>query len=297
SPSLQFREANLNFYATVTDMLKRSPPPSSSIVHLPLNVHGRDFGCGDIHGAYDLVIQGMRQAQFDPKVDRLFAVGDLIDRGSGSHRTARFLAQPYVHAVRGNHEDMLMQLYSDPLVDRPIEVVEWAAKRNGLNWWLDTPADAQKDILKSIRRLPLVIQIETTRGTVGLVHADVPAGMTWQTFLQQLDEGNEQVIETALWGRTRLNSKDDSGVVGVGRLFVGHTPQWEGLQKLGNVYALDTGAVFAQLNHRDKPGARLTFANLAMKTMDLTNVRHTPADPVDVRDGIVDDSPFGNYTR
>lgn len=281
----------------VTDMLKRSPPPSSSIVHLPQNVHGRDFGCGDIHGAYDLVIQGMRLAQFDPKVDRLFAVGDLIDRGPGSHRTARFLAQPYVHAVRGNHEDMLMQLYSDPLVDPPIEVVEWAAKRNGLNWWLDTPADAQKDILKSIRRLPLAIQIETTRGTVGLVHADVPEGMTWETFLQQLDEGNEKVIETALWGRTRLNSKDDSGVVGVGRLFVGHTPQWEGLQKLGNVYALDTGAVFAQLNHQDKPGARLTFANLAMKTMDLTNVRPTPADPVDVRDGIVDDSPFGNYTR
>lgn len=281
----------------VTEMLKRPPCPSSNVVQLPLNIHGRDFGCGDIHGAYDLVIQGMRLAHFDPKVDRLFAVGDLIDRGPGSHRTARFLSQPYVHAVRGNHEDMLMQLYSDPKVDPPIEVVEWAAKRNGLNWWLQTPPDARRDILISIRRLPLAIQIETTRGTVGLVHADVPEGMAWQTFLEQLDEGNERVIETALWGRTRLNTKDDSGVKGVGRLFVGHTPQWEGLQKLGNVYALDTGAVFAQLNHQDKPGARLTFANLAMKTTDLTNVRAHHGEQVDVRDGIVDDSPFGNYTR
>jgi serine/threonine protein phosphatase 1 len=50
-------------------------------------------------------------------------------------------------------------------------------------------------------------------------------------------------------------------------------------------------------NHQDKPGARLTFANLAMKTMDLTTLRPTHADPVDVRDGNVDDSPFDNYTR
>lgn len=57
-----FDEANLSYNTMVTEMLKRPPCPSSNVVQLPLNIHGRDFGCGDIHGAYDLVIQGMRLA-------------------------------------------------------------------------------------------------------------------------------------------------------------------------------------------------------------------------------------------
>ena len=34
---------------------------------------------------------------------------------------------------------------------------------------------------------------------------------------------------------------------GIGRVFVGHTPQWGGLRRYGNVYAIDTGAVFGWL--------------------------------------------------
>ena len=74
---------------------------------------GRDFVVGDIHGAYDLVLQAMNEARFNPNTDRLFAVGDLIDRGLGSRRCLKFLAQPYVYAVRGNHEDMLLDLYAE----------------------------------------------------------------------------------------------------------------------------------------------------------------------------------------
>jgi len=257
------------------------------------NLAGRDFVVGDIHGAYDLVIQGMKAAKFNPACDRLFAVGDLIDRGPGSHRTARFLRQPYVHAVRGNHEDMLLQLYSGG--EPPVEILQWAAKRNGFSWWLDTPTDTREAILAAVRDLPLVIEVDTPRGTVGLVHAEVPIGMEWSPFLQKLAAGDERVIESALWGRTRLNSGDTSGVIGIGRLFVGHTPQWEGMRRLANIYAVDTGATFAELGREDLPGARLTMANLAMQTVDLT--QHLPASPgnVEVRDGAIGDNPFGQY--
>lgn len=79
----------------------------------PANCLGRDFVLGDIHGAYDMVLQGMRQVRFDKKVDRIFSVGDLIDRGAGSHRALEFLAQPYVYAVRGNHDDDFSTLSLD----------------------------------------------------------------------------------------------------------------------------------------------------------------------------------------
>ncbi|EOV9087845.1 metallophosphoesterase [Pseudomonas aeruginosa] len=75
----------------------------------------------------------MREAQFSPTHDRLFVVGDLIDRGPGSHRCARFLAQPYVHAVRGNHEDMLLQLYPEDSPPPPDSLLgfgeQWNSKR------------------------------------------------------------------------------------------------------------------------------------------------------------------------
>lgn len=70
----------------------------------PMNERGRDFVVGDIHGAFDLVAQGMRRVKFDPKVDRLFVNGDTVDRGEESIRARNFLSLPYVFCNAGNHE-------------------------------------------------------------------------------------------------------------------------------------------------------------------------------------------------
>ncbi|VTU44929.1 metallophosphoesterase [Variovorax sp. RA8] len=77
------------------------------------NQAGRDFVIGDVHGAFDEVWKAMKLAGFDRSRDPLFSVGDLVDRGVGSHRAGRFLAQPYVLAVRGNHEADLIDLHMD----------------------------------------------------------------------------------------------------------------------------------------------------------------------------------------
>ncbi|HHQ2687591.1 TPA: metallophosphoesterase [Pseudomonas aeruginosa] len=265
------------------------------VKRVAVNVTGRDFVCGDIHGAYDLVLQAMREAQFSPTHDRLFVVGDLIDRGPGSHRCARFLAQPYVHAVRGNHEDMLLQLYPEDSPPPPDSLLEWAARQNGFGWWLATDGDTRRAIIEAVRRLPIAIEVQTSRGTVGIVHADIPLGLTWQSFLSLVESGDAKTIESALWSRERLNRRDESGVHGVGRLFVGHTPQWGGLQRLGNVYAVDTGGVFAELDTDRWPGARFTFANLSMATASLTSLAHGDG-LVEARDGETPNTPFSNYT-
>jgi len=63
------------------------------VMRLGRNEKGRDFVVGDIHGAFDLVIDAMKAVNFDPEADRLLSVGDLIDRGAGSHRCAAFLTR------------------------------------------------------------------------------------------------------------------------------------------------------------------------------------------------------------
>lgn len=266
------------------------------ILRFAENKVGRDFVLGDIHGAYNSVLAAMKAVNFDGSKDRLFSVGDLIDRGPDSWRCAKFLAQPYVFACRGNHEDMLLELYKDGEPDEA--VLQWAARHNGFGWWLDVPKEQRREILEAISALPTVIELETSRGMVGLVHADIPSGMTWQTFTREVEAENADVLHTALWGRERIQGNNDDGVVGIGRVFVGHTPQWQGLRRFGNVYAIDTGAIFGEMGRKEE--GRLTFADVQTKTAVLMTTR--PATLIDVREDPPgtekpNTEPFGAYAR
>lgn len=62
---------------------------------------------------------------------------------------------------------------------------------------------------------------------------------------------------------------------------MGHTSQWGGPQRYGNVYAVDTGAVFGVLGHA--LSGRFTLADIAMKMDDLERPRATGL--IDAREG------------
>lgn len=267
---------------------------SAPVQRFSRNVAGRDFVVGDIHGAFSLVWDAMQKAHFNPPCDRLFAVGDLIDRGDDSARVARFLALPYVHSVRGNHEDFMIELHEDGPPDQ--EVLRYVAGVQGMGWWLSTADSLRQDILAAIRALPLAIEIETERGSVGLIHADVPAGMAWPEFLAALERGDPKTIETCLESRTRVESGDRRGVPGVGRLFVGHTPQRGGPGRLGNVIAIDTGAIFGLKSAGEGPG-HLSMARMDMTTEALLAPR-APIDLISLRDEpVIPSGPFGHYAH
>lgn len=252
---------------------------------LPRNQMGRDFVVGDIHGAFDTVKRAMRRAQFDIKKDRLFVVGDLVDRGPGSERVLEFLAQSYVHATRGNHDDDIANLGLDEL--RLLGSVNW----NGMGWISAVSDDRLLAIKSALSKLPIAMEVDTSRGRVGLVHAEVPIGMDWHTFTTRLEEGDADCINSALTGRDRLQTQNASGVAGIDRLFVGHTIQWDGVRQLGNVYGIDTGAVFREI---DKDMGALTMANLICHTSALANHRADPANVI-AGDDEIPEAPFGHY--
>lgn len=263
------------------------------ILRLKENTAGRDFVIGDIHGAYDLVIEAMRQVGFNRKTDRLFAVGDLVDRGPDSHRCRKFLEQPYVYAVRGNHDHMLVEIHAQG--EPPQALVDWLKRNNGFGWWDNVAPEERAEIVKAFSELPLVIEIETARGTVGLLHAEVPQGMDWQTFIAKIEAGDQETTESCLEGRNRYKRQDQSGVPGVGRIYVGHTVHWQGATRYGNVYFIDTGAIFGQLGIKDK--GTLTMTSLVAGTGILAGPRAAQG-LVDLRmddDIDVQRLPFGQY--
>jgi serine/threonine protein phosphatase 1 len=90
--------------------------------------------------------------------------------------------------------------------------------------------------------------IHSQRGNIGVIHAEVPIGMDWNTFKNAIQSGHEATIEACLTNRTRIHSGVTSPVDGVGRIFCGHTPQLAGGPKhLGNVVCVDTGAFITSM--------------------------------------------------
>ncbi len=77
--------------------------------YFPKNHLGRDFVIGDLHGMFHTLEAMMETVSFDKNADRLFSVGDLVDRGPQSERILQFLDEPWFHAIQGNHEQLLLQ--------------------------------------------------------------------------------------------------------------------------------------------------------------------------------------------
>ncbi len=84
------------------------------IQQLDENTKGRDFIIGDLHGSLQKLYQAMENENFDPNIDRIISVGDLIDRGRNSLESLQLILEPWFYGVRGNHEDMLLAYFKYP---------------------------------------------------------------------------------------------------------------------------------------------------------------------------------------
>lgn len=213
-----------------------------NVQHFEINKVGRDFAVGDIHGCYSKLEAALQRIGFDQTRDRLFSVGDLVDRGPENAAVLDWLARPWFHAVMGNHDDMALRW---PLGNMQGDIY----RRNGGGWNIDQNADAQLAIAAGMANLPVAIEVETAHGVVGLVHADVPC-RTWGAFRTAIngERGKAEarhVYDMAMWSRGRITDGDDSGVPDVRAVVVGHTPLQHPVV-LGNVHHIDTGAVFGR---------------------------------------------------
>ena len=64
------------------------------LIHKVLNVPDDAdlYFVGDIHGAYDLLMKGLKEVGFNKDKDYLICVGDLIDRGPDNYKVlAKFV--------------------------------------------------------------------------------------------------------------------------------------------------------------------------------------------------------------
>lgn len=198
------------------------------------NSNGRDLAVGDIHGHFQRLQACLDQVEFDPAVDRLFSVGDLVDRGPHSAQALAWLAKPWFHAVQGNHESLAISYFHGGRLDLDMY------RAAGGGWFLDLPRDEQEVFVEQFLQLPIALEVQTPAGLVGLLHADSPFN-DWAALRDSLlFDDDAQVREVCQWSRQRLKDGGTEPVAGLRALLVGHTPVLQA-KRLGNVWHLDTG--------------------------------------------------------
>lgn len=206
-------------------------------LQFPKNTEGIDYCVGDIHGCFSRLGEFLRAINFDSKVDRLFSVGDLCDRGPESDKVMEWLDKSWFHPVAGNHEQLLIDA-SDPYNSN----AGMCLFQNGGQWYFQQSWDKQKEISFAFSCLPVMIEVEVGDKIFGIVHSDV-IGNDWNKTREELVYDEVCTKNSVQWDRNRQNFEDKSVVKGVDYLLVGHTPV-QHATVLGNVINLDSGAVF-----------------------------------------------------
>jgi serine/threonine protein phosphatase 1 len=204
---------------------------SSILHHFEQNLIGRDFAVGDIHGHFTKLQVALDSVCFNVGQDRLFAVGDLVDRGPESEHVIDWLRHPWFHGIRGNHEDIAIRYANGNMVDTE------SYRVNGGGWFMALAAEEQQRYALAFASLPLALEVQTPSGLIGLVHADCPES-DWAT-LHTAMHASRSVRDFCMWSRTRVQTANTATVTGVRAVIVGHTPLPAPLL-LGNVYHIDT---------------------------------------------------------
>lgn len=187
------------------------------------NLLGRDFMIGDLHGSLSLLGILLEDIKFDYERDRLFSVGDLVDRGEDHLQCLALLRERWFHAVRANHEEMLLagtlhhdnDLAGSWMMNGGL----WALQSVGriLNKQQLEPEDEELlELAKLADELPYIITVKLKSGEqVHLVHAELPpilgitdADLASEEFVTQIARHTENnpydrasTRSHLLWGR------------------------------------------------------------------------------------------------
>ena len=204
-------------------------------LHVPPNRFGRDFIIGDLHGHLPALQAALGVARFIPGRDRLFSVGDLIDRGPDSPGAVRLLQNNWFYAVRGNHEDMLLAA----LGGNNRQIIEvW--RQNGGDWGLNGMEvnAAARDVAPLCAAMPWAITLHHKNGTrFGICHAQCPVA-SWTEIESVEHDANKRT--QMLWARDRVRRFDPPPVGGVDWTVHGHTIVTEPLRS-ANALFIETG--------------------------------------------------------
>lgn len=186
------------------------------------NEIGRDFVIGDLHGSLSCFENLLVNIAFDKTKDRMFSVGDLVDRGPDSLKCLELIKEPWFHCVLANHEQMMQEAFNGGYMGNfwvqnggywgHTALEDWKKKKplNESDQHVPDP-DSTKlfDLLPLVDELPFVITVKMKGGNkFHIIHAELPPG---HSITDDVLSSPDKILELAkiqsrdgdffLWGR------------------------------------------------------------------------------------------------
>lgn len=246
------------------------------VVHWPEGRGGRVLVVGDIHGEFEMFQRLLKLAKFDERLDFVFALGDLVDRGPDSRKVLDWFANDHSRAsLMGNHDALMLGAAYDWDTTRVWE-------RNGGRWAYDLDPTMGYLYRCMLRGFPMTAEIRYGEHLrVGLVHAEVRPGVPWSRMSKVCLQGGDATRDwsptdsaSAIWGRSRFHAdlllrtqpladltadrkvsvwRSIQPVKGIDLVISGHTVIPDGIPRgRGNILWIETGAAY---------GGRLTVVD------------------------------------
>lgn len=208
------------------------------------NTKGRDFIVGDVHGHLQLLQDELNKVDFDEKADRLFSVGDLVDRGPQSLETLQLVYEPWFHMVCGNHEEMMLLV----VLARQTPM-HWYSNGGG---WADSVEPKVLNPICEYLDANITLAITIGDNEIGICHAEPP--YDWKEV--QIDAKYDvklnrlacdlELADRMLWNRSVLYNKNVvPPIKNIGKTYHGHTPIPEA-KTIANMRFIDTGAFYTK---------------------------------------------------
>lgn len=214
----------------------------------------RVLAVGDIHGCFSLLERELEKLEFDPELDVLILLGDLVDRGDENHLALEWCKRPGTLRIRGNHEQILRNVVRDEDQHLGHHIAA------GGYWFHELIDKTGADPLEWSRALndcPIVIEAIVPGGRrVGFVHADINVDH-WSKLEPALVGSDPDYMYSCasycMWGRDRIKALRafenehgtkvgyDCSIPGIDHVYFGHSIVAEPTTH-SNCSWIDTGA-------------------------------------------------------
>jgi len=196
------------------------------------NVNGNDFVVGDIHGMYSELMSELTEQGFNKDKDRLFSVGDLVDRGPDSEKVLGLIDEPWFFPVMGNHEEMMVRALKTG------DANHWIMNGGGWAFKSEDGLLNAHAIVSTIETLPYAITLNHSSGhKFGICHAEPPV-KDWDNIGDV--ESDENAKTYMVWGRSTCTGGPIPDTKNVDLTIHGHTPVNE-KRLIGNALFIDLG--------------------------------------------------------
>ena len=97
------------------------------------------YAIGDLQGCFEALQQMLERIEFNPAVDQIYLLGDLVNRGADSLAVLRWARLHQIHAILGNHDLHLLAVaegYAESLPGDTLRPILTAPDRDELLDWL-----------------------------------------------------------------------------------------------------------------------------------------------------------------